>query len=53
MFFSIAGTYRRHDSVDVKYRRHGREQVATNLEVVTFEQPDAPDASEAGERRGA
>lgn len=53
MFFSIAGTYRRHDSVDVKYRRDGREQVATNLDVVTFEDPDAPGPGEAGEGRGA
>jgi hypothetical protein len=31
MFFSIAGTYRRDDSVDVQYLRDGREQVATGL----------------------
>ena len=53
MFFSIAGTYRRHDSVDVKYRHGGREQVATNLGVVTLEEPAAPGADEAGGRRGA
>lgn len=53
MFFSIAGTYRHHDSVDVKYRQDGREQVATNLGVVTLEEPGAAAGDEAGERRGA
>jgi hypothetical protein len=33
MFFSIAGTYRRHHSVDVQYRQGGRERVATGLEI--------------------
>ena len=53
MFFSIAGTYRRHDSVDVKYRQDGRDRVATNLEVVSLEEPGAPGARAAEERGGA
>ncbi len=53
MFFSIVGTYRRHDSVDVKYRQHGGERVATNLEVATFEEPGASDEGEAARARGA
>jgi hypothetical protein len=46
MFLSIAGTYRRHDSVDVKYRRGGREQVATDLDVVAPDEPDEPAGTE-------
>ena len=53
MFFSIVGTYRRHDSVDVKYREHGGERVATNLEVATFEEPGASDERETARARGA
>ncbi len=53
MFFSIAGTYRRHDSVDVKYRRDGRERVATDLDVAAPNEPDEPAGDGAGERRGA
>ena len=34
MFFSIAGTYRKHDSVDVQYRFGGRDRVATGLDIV-------------------
>jgi hypothetical protein len=34
MFFSIAGTYRRDDSVDVRYTLHGEPRVATGLEIV-------------------
>ena len=34
MFFSIAGTYRKDDSVDVQYTVGGRERVATGLEIV-------------------
>lgn len=34
MFFSIAGTYRRHDSVDVQYESAGETRVATGLEIV-------------------
>ena len=40
MFLSIAGTYRRHDSVDVQYREGGRERVATGLGVVALDAPD-------------
>jgi hypothetical protein len=31
MFLGVAGTYRRNDSVDVVYDRHGRRVVATGL----------------------
>jgi hypothetical protein len=31
MFLGVAGTYRRHDSVDVVYEREGRRVVATGL----------------------
>ena len=34
MFLSIAGTYRRHDSVDVQYTARGRDRVATGLDIV-------------------
>jgi hypothetical protein len=34
MFFSIAGTYRRHDSVDVQYESGGETRVATGLDIV-------------------
>jgi hypothetical protein len=34
MFLSIAGTYRKNDSVDVQYRLGGREMVATRLDIV-------------------
>jgi hypothetical protein len=34
MFFSIVGTYRRHDSVDVQYEVDGEVRVATGLEIV-------------------
>ena len=37
MFLSIAGTYRRNDSVDVQYREGGRERLATALEIVPLE----------------
>lgn len=33
MFLGIAGTYRQHHSVDVKYDQDGSEQVATGLEI--------------------
>jgi hypothetical protein len=48
MFFSIAGTYRRHDSVDVQYRQGGRERVAVGLEITPLEGPTT--ASTVGER---
>ena len=31
IFLGVAGTYRKHDSVDVVYRRDGRRTVATGL----------------------
>jgi hypothetical protein len=34
MFLSIAGTYRKNDSVDVQYRIAGRERIATGLDIV-------------------
>ncbi len=33
MFFSIAGTYRRNDSVDVQYEVQGQTRVATGLDI--------------------
>ena len=47
MFFSIAGTYRRHDSVDVQYRQGGRERVAVGLDITPLEGP--PTASGVGD----
>ncbi len=35
MFLGIAGTYRKHDNVDVQYTLNGRPNVATGLEVTT------------------
>ena len=49
MFLSIAGTYRRNDSVDVQYRQGGRERVATGLDIVALEAPAEGD----GETRAA
>jgi hypothetical protein len=31
MFLGVAGTYRRHDTVDVVYERDGKRVVATGL----------------------
>jgi len=31
MWLGVAGTYRRHESVDVAYEAHGKRQVATGL----------------------
>jgi hypothetical protein len=39
IFFGIAGTYRKHDSVDVIYEAGGRRQVAAGLPVLA---PDTP-----------
>jgi hypothetical protein len=33
MFLSIAGTYRRNDSVDVQYSSQGQTRVATGLDI--------------------
>ena len=35
MLFGIAGTYRKHETVDVQYTLNGRPTVATGLEVTT------------------
>ena len=35
MLFGIAGTYRKHDNVDVQYTLNARPAVATGLEVST------------------
>jgi hypothetical protein len=47
MFFSIAGTYRRHHSVDVQYRQGDSERVATGLEIRSLEPPERPEANGA------
>lgn len=47
MFMSIAGTYRKNDSVDVQYRSGGAERLATALDIVSPSIPshdaDRPD----------
>ena len=58
MFFSIAGTYRRHDSVDVAYQRGGREHIAVGLDITPLERPEGPppvgsnDHAASGRRSG-
>jgi hypothetical protein len=43
MFFSIAGTYRQNDSVDVQYEAGGRTRVVTGLKIVPPKKsPDRP-----------
>ncbi len=39
IFFGLWGYYGKNDSVDVQYRQHGREVVATGLEIIPPEQP--------------
>jgi hypothetical protein len=39
MFLGLFGTYGKNDSVDVQYRRGGRDALATGLEIVP---PDKP-----------
>ena len=34
MFLALFGTYRRNDSVDVQYTLHGRDHVATGLDII-------------------
>ena len=41
MFLSLFGTYRQNDSVDVQYRRGGREELATALEIEPLADPAA------------
>ena len=50
MLLGIAGTYRKHDSVDVVYGRGGRRVVATGLPFVSGED-DATAARRAQKRR--
>jgi hypothetical protein len=38
IFLGIAGTYRKHDNVDVAYERDGRRRVASGLPVVPPDQ---------------
>jgi hypothetical protein len=40
MFLSIAGTYRKNDSVDVQYRLAGRQRVAVGLDIVPPKESD-------------
>ena len=35
MFLALFGTYRRNDSVDVQYTLHGRDCVATGLDIIS------------------
>ena len=51
MFFSIAGTYRRNDQVDVRYRKGGRAQVATGLPVTPLHPGDGAAQEAAGSGR--
>ncbi len=44
MFFSIMGTYRKNDSVDVEYSHGGRRRLATALDIVQPE-GDSPSGS--------
>ena len=41
MFLGIAGTYRKHDSVDIVYSVNGRRVVATGLEVLPPATPES------------
>ncbi len=34
MFLALFGTYRRNDSVDVQYKLHGHDRVATGLDII-------------------
>jgi hypothetical protein len=42
MFFSIMGTYRRNDSVDVEYSRGGSRRLAVGLDIVAPEGDPGP-----------
>ena len=37
LFFGVAGTYRKHETVDVVYEAAGKRQVATGLQPEPFE----------------
>ena len=53
MFLSLFGTYRQNDSVDVQYRREGREQVATALEIERLADPGGGQEAEGSARSPA
>jgi hypothetical protein len=38
MWLGIAGTYRKHEAVDIVYELNGRRQVATGLQPVPFDE---------------
>ncbi len=42
MFFSIMGTYRKNDSVDVEYSTGGARRLVTGLDIVQPEGEEAP-----------
>ena len=39
MFLGLWGSYGKNDSVDVQFRRGGRETVATGLDIISPDQP--------------
>ena len=39
MFLGLWGSYGKNDSVDVQFRRGGRDSVATGLEIIPPDQP--------------
>ena len=39
MFLGLWGSYGKNDSVDVQYRRRGRDAVATGLDIIPPDQP--------------
>jgi hypothetical protein len=45
MFFGIAGTYRKNDSVDVVYEADGRRVVASGLPIIPPGEPAPPPSS--------
>jgi hypothetical protein len=53
MFFSIAGTYRRDDSVDVRYTVDDQPRVATGLEIVPPRARSGDEPAREGPRRAA
>lgn len=45
MFFGVAGTYRKNDSVDVVYEAGGRRVVASGLRIIPPGGPEQPPSS--------
>jgi len=41
MWLGIAGTYRKHETVDVAYEENGRREVETGLRPQPYEPPDS------------